>query len=675
MTEKEKEGLEALKVLPERKDLHELFWGAIIFVPIAWWTFDSDYFLLRLLGALCGGVANFIVGTLVLSILYYYLKCLGKSRLIIYGLITVVIFKPLASWGVFNSNILIKIIGVCIVLVNILLLGLAYNIFTKAPLEKPESEDNIQTPQAKPAAPPKPAAQPKQATRPTPQPKPIIPSHKQKEQTALQSDGDYWLLLNEYYEDIGMACYEQSNLKCLHIITNRPITEIRNDLKIITARYKDLHGVSEPSQRSETAQAKLVAQAELAAQTKPATQAKPNTPPKPDTQSKPAVQSKPVTQSKPATKAKPTSQPKSVTQAKPTKNQETTVACSSMLDLFVASLKDKDYCFDSIHGFLLSEAEEIRNTIDLNCLLATWVKDFLIPHRVIQIQDNDVTFSNYVHLQSELSALLSFLIKKNENYSKVHISLFRPISESDVDKIKKLYNVLFGIKDDELKIVGDVISGQGKVNNLQAIIEKVKFNFNNVEKIQQTREEPNIENANEKFYSFVRLMSNDDLLACIDNEYRNIKGHHSLAPCMGEYGCFEFASALLLWNYARKNFLSNQRPMGQLQIGLADVIGCAFFGMPAGEWSDKIDVVINNNLSVLKYKEWSKVYAYLRNNFAESIHSMEFNEGNALNGQYVGIYKDFIALYNTINEFSEIIDYYDSNGMHLKKDIKFRIDG
>ena len=538
----------------------------VIGAMIGYWGIHSEYFIFRVVGAFIVGVLC-LYGTGFISVLINkFVMVSKKSKLIICGFVNGVILAPLVHWGLFNDDILFKVLGVCIIIIYISAFWLV-SLFSDITKETKTDESELNSQQI-------PIIQPKQTAQP-----------------------------------------------------------------------------------------------------KPATKSKP-------TKQSSATQPKPVAQPKPVTKTKPTTQPttpatqwKQITQSKQITNQATTVTCSQMIDLFVANLKDKDYCYDKIQGFKPNEAKVIRNTIDLNCLLATWLRDSLNSFRAIRVNNNDITLINVVKLQEDIISILSLLLKKNEGYDKIHIYLSNLRTEEDVNTLEKLYGIRMGIKDDELKIVCDVMQGLEEFDSLHSFIEVEKFNHDEVEKKEESCNEQDKKSTDEKFYSYVCSMSSDTLLSCINNEYLSIKGHYSLAPRMGEFGCFEFASALLLWNYAKENFMSNQRTIGDLQIMLADVIGCAFFGMPAGEWSDKIDVVINDHESILSYKEWSKVYTYLRNNFADSIHKIEFNDGNAPQEVYIGIYTDFTALYNSTERFSDVIDYYTSRGIHLGKDIKFRING
>lgn len=179
--------------------------------------------------------------------------------------------------------------------------------------------------------------------------------------------------------------------------------------------------------------------------------------------------------------------------------------------------------------------------------------------------------------------------------------------------------------------------------------------------------------GNRKVLGYIKSMSSDKILSIIENEYFKIKGNCQYVPQMGEYGSFEFAGALLLWEYAKNNLHSNMNSMGALMIALGATIGYAFNGMSAGEWSDKIDEVINASDDVLSYPEWSDIYNYLKMNFSSEIHRLEFNNGTYSEQTRQKIYGSFVILYNNLPDFNSVLNYYEEQGLHIKSQIPFNI--
>lgn len=107
---------------------------------------------------------------------------------------------------------------------------------------------------------------------------------------------------------------------------------------------------------------------------------------------------------------------------------------------------------------------------------------------------------------------------------------------------------------------------------------------------------------------------------------------------------------------------------------LADTIGCAFNHMSPGEWSDKIDDVINSHDEVITYSEWSEVYNYLKENYSKQLHQYEFNIAKLNPYDYEDVYSNFVTKYNYLPDFNSVIEYYSRQGLGFKKDIWFRID-
>lgn len=177
-----------------------------------------------------------------------------------------------------------------------------------------------------------------------------------------------------------------------------------------------------------------------------------------------------------------------------------------------------------------------------------------------------------------------------------------------------------------------------------------------------------------KVYNYIRSMSKEELISTIDSEYKRIKGRCMLTPAMGEYGSFEFAGALLLWKYCRDNIKTNLNVCGELMIILGETIGCAYNCMSPREWSDKIDVVINNN-DLIDYTEWNLVYNYLKENVADEIHKLEFNNGIIPQQVRADIYRAFVREYNNAPDFKAVYSLFDYAGLRLKQDMPFNIIG
>ncbi len=180
-----------------------------------------------------------------------------------------------------------------------------------------------------------------------------------------------------------------------------------------------------------------------------------------------------------------------------------------------------------------------------------------------------------------------------------------------------------------------------------------------------------------KGLTIIRDVGDNDIIKAVDEEYKRIKGRCTLpTPAMGEYGSIEFAGALLLWRYCRRHLMSNMNMIGELMISLGETIGCAYNCMPPGEWSDKIDKVIYNN-DFINYTEWNGLYNYLKTNFADGIHTLEFNKGQGNRQQLrERLYQSFVKEYNSMHDYEAVYEYYSSvEGLRLKEDMPFAIIG
>ena len=173
--------------------------------------------------------------------------------------------------------------------------------------------------------------------------------------------------------------------------------------------------------------------------------------------------------------------------------------------------------------------------------------------------------------------------------------------------------------------------------------------------------------------NYIQNMSKTALVSAVKSEYERIKGNCRYTPAMGEFGSLEFAGALLIWKYCRENIHSNLNVCGELMIMLGENIGCAYNCMSPREWSDKMDVVINNN-DLLDYTEWNQIYNYLKDNYLDEIQGLEFNVGNSSQQQRSNTYADFVVKYNSMDDYGSVFEYYRRQGLRLKDDMPFNIN-
>lgn len=179
----------------------------------------------------------------------------------------------------------------------------------------------------------------------------------------------------------------------------------------------------------------------------------------------------------------------------------------------------------------------------------------------------------------------------------------------------------------------------------------------------------------QKVYHYIHSIPRDKLIQSITNEYYRIKGSFHMAPAMGVYGSFEFAGVLLVWKYSRENVKTDLYNIGDLMIPLGAHIGCAFNCMFPEEWSNSLESIINTSL-LLSHDEFGEIYAYLKENFSNEIHEMEFcnGDGSMDVNERMTKYRGFTTIYNALPDFSFALSYFERQGLRIKQDMPFRID-
>ena len=139
-----------------------------------------------------------------------------------------------------------------------------------------------------------------------------------------------------------------------------------------------------------------------------------------------------------------------------------------------------------------------------------------------------------------------------------------------------------------------------------------------------------------------------------------------------------------MWQYCRENFAKfiNASVIGSFMIGIGEVIGCSFYQMPASEWSDKLDKVINAHPEILSYDEWDEIYISLKENHRFEIKSMPYNNGLYDSGMDARIidrsrettYRLFCEEYNRMSSYNSGFLKFQNDGIRLLEDIPFDFD-
>ncbi len=195
-----------------------------------------------------------------------------------------------------------------------------------------------------------------------------------------------------------------------------------------------------------------------------------------------------------------------------------------------------------------------------------------------------------------------------------------------------------------------------------------------------------------RFPEFVTSIDTNELYNCIYAEYKNIKKFSDFIPCMGEYGSFEFAGALLLWRYIKESVCifddddnSRIKEFCNGMLFLSYPLGAAFTGMPPGAWSDTMDAMIPHINNIMVYSEWNEVYNYLKENLADEIHELEFNMGVKFqdSNNYKKIYENEqkrSALYKECQQISTmgdsmfVLNYFEKKGLNIKGQLPFSFE-
>lgn len=291
--------------------------------------------------------------------------------------------------------------------------------------------------------------------------------------------------------------------------------------------------------------------------------------------------------------------------------------------------------------------------------------------RYEQLKEEDRQFYNDVFIEA---GRLNRLFEDNACLNNIREELIEVIENGLLGKQMSV---------DELNNKMSKLSGKSYACNYQTILcnDKEVSLYQYCKDVYEHKEEKEMglfdnffsNSTDTKVLNYIKSMSRTELTRTVKSEYERIKGSCRYTPAMGEFGSIEFAGALLIWKYCRENIHSNLNVCGELMIMLGETIGCAYNCMSPREWSDKMDVVINNN-DLLDYTEWNQIYNYLKENYLDEIQGLEFNVGNLSQQQRSNTYADFVVKYNSMDDYGSVFEYYKRQGLWLKDDMPFNIN-
>lgn len=180
----------------------------------------------------------------------------------------------------------------------------------------------------------------------------------------------------------------------------------------------------------------------------------------------------------------------------------------------------------------------------------------------------------------------------------------------------------------------------------------------------QTYEDPT---TDMKFLNFIKAFQFEEVMGIINSVYREMKGTSSFELCMGENVSITFAGMMLMWKYVSSpNHISDDMYC-EFLIELADQIGGAFNHLSPLECTDRLYKLINRFPKIMSFAEWIEVYDYLAEYYRVSIRACEFNTppADVLAYNHVGMI--FIKIYNELDEMSKLFDYYEKQGLGVKR--------
>lgn len=288
--------------------------------------------------------------------------------------------------------------------------------------------------------------------------------------------------------------------------------------------------------------------------------------------------------------------------------------------------------------------------------------------KINMLSYEDFVFYKFVFSQSE--KLMKYF-EETDCLRKRHRNIMKLFHEGLIGSdmpIKEVCNLLNELTGREFQLEGKQISCEGQYVNLYDVCRLI-YGGNKVGLFDNFFDGNNVYNGT--VIEYIKKMG-PDVIKNIDNEYRRIKGSCPNIPTMGKYGSIEFAGALMIWKYCRENILSKFDILGPLMISLGETIGCAYNYMSPGEWSDKMDIVINNS-DLVNYDEWNQIYNYLKDNHMVNINALEFCDGKFDWMERTREYERFVVLYNSLPDFASVFVYYQRQGLRLKEDMPFRI--
>ncbi len=175
------------------------------------------------------------------------------------------------------------------------------------------------------------------------------------------------------------------------------------------------------------------------------------------------------------------------------------------------------------------------------------------------------------------------------------------------------------------------------------------------------------------FAGYVSSMPRDEFTKILNSEYVYIQGKcTSHKPLLDIRASVEFSLALLLEKYISDRLPEETNRYAPLIINLADLLGCAFMGMPDYEWSQMLNTMLTSYNNLIPYTEWFDIFRLAESEYRNVIASMPFSYGNNMVAYMSEIsanrkfYREvFVPKYNSMRSYADTLNYYKSAGLRL----------
>lgn len=138
------------------------------------------------------------------------------------------------------------------------------------------------------------------------------------------------------------------------------------------------------------------------------------------------------------------------------------------------------------------------------------------------------------------------------------------------------------------------------------------------ESLKKAEEVPSKVITQKEFCEYLVSYPAADILPRIKEIYFDLKGSCKSYPHLGENGCKEMAGMLMLWDFIYQEKIKKTiHEYDELFFMLMFNFGIACHGVPAGKWSDMMDITIENSPILLS--DWNESYTFFDENYDKEL--------------------------------------------------------